>query len=91
MVQIVTQDGFIDIQVLDKGSRLGDKGALFYTFAYELLSTRGRKRILTAVSIFQKKLFIVTGTYKCSTENCETQTGEIEYLKQSVDSFDILV
>lgn len=90
---VVFQDGFIDLQMLEKNSRLGEKGALFYTFNYELLSSRGRKRILTSVSIFTKNLFIATATYKCAKTSCDVDQSkaEIESLKESIDSFDILL
>ncbi len=38
---------------------------LLYDFEYDLMSTRGHKRIFNTVTIFKSKLFIVNAVYKC--------------------------
>ncbi len=51
--------------VSQSSRRLPDSNALLYDFEYELDSTRGRKRILNSVTIYDSKLFILNAAYKC--------------------------
>lgn len=87
----LSQDGFLNLSVFEESSKLGRSGALLYSYDYEISTTRARKRIITAVTIFNSKLFIVTGTCKCPKAACGVEEeGVVASLKECVDSFDPL-
>lgn len=85
------QDGFLSLNLFEESSKFGGNGALLYFYDYEINTTRARKRIITAVSIFNSNLFIVTGTCKCPKAACGVEEeGVVALLKKCVDSFDTL-
>lgn len=74
-----------------QSSRPGSGGALLYDFEYELSSTRGRKRILNTVTIYDSKLFIVNANAKCGKEACsEENEATVALLRSVARSFDVL-
>ncbi len=78
------------MQLLSSGSRTGAAGALLYFYEYELDSTRGRKRVLDAVSIFSSKLYILSATAKCGKEACSAEDqATVDLLRRVSDSFDV--
>ena len=64
------QESTLDVQLLSSGERTGAAGARLYCYEYELDSTRGRKRVLDAVTIFSSRLYILSATAKCGKEAC---------------------
>lgn len=78
-----------------QSERSGAGGALLYDYEYELDSTRGRKRILNTVSIYNAKLFILNAVAKCEKEEagaCGAAPVEaaLEALRRTAASFDVL-
>lgn len=50
-----TQESTLGVQLVSQSSRDGTAGATLYEYEYELDSTRGRKRILNTVTIFNSR------------------------------------
>ncbi|KAF5833333.1 hypothetical protein DUNSADRAFT_10413 [Dunaliella salina] len=76
-------------------------GATLYDYEYDLNSTRGRKRILNTVTIYNSKLFILNGNLKCDKVEgqedggsadapCIAPPGSLDALRAAARSFDVL-
>jgi hypothetical protein len=86
---LVAQDGFISVELLSQQQRIGTQGALFYSFEYDLKSTRGQKRVLSVVTIRDAKLLIFNGQHKCGQGGCSaTDEATVDVLRCSAASFD---
>lgn len=90
------KESTLSVNLISQKSRVASSGALLYEYEYVVDSTRGKKRIINVVSIFDSKLYIYNGAYKCqgavdgddkADENsCE---GPVEVLMSSSASFDV--
>ena len=62
----VKKESTHSINLLSKNIRASaTSGALLYEYDYVIDSTRGKKRVLNVVSIFDYKLYIFNGSIKC--------------------------
>lgn len=86
----VLQESTQSAELLSQGSRVGGSGTQFYEYDYTISTTRGDKRILAAVGVADRKLYIVNGSVKCEGASCKDATPLVQLVKQSVASFDIL-
>jgi hypothetical protein len=78
------------VRLLGSGERTGAAGARLYCYEYELDSTRGRKRVLDAVTIFSSRLYILSAAAKCGKEACgEGDEAAVELLRRVAQSFDV--
>ena len=62
-------------------------GTKFYDFDYVIDTTRGTKRVLSYVTIVNKKLYIVNGTIKCSKGSCAGVDNVAQLLDSAMKSF----
>lgn len=88
------QESTLGASIISKSQRQGAAGALLYDIEYDLDSTRGRKRILNTVTIFDSKLYILNGQYKCAKEaegGCSTAQAEqtLAAMRSVAASFDV--
>ena len=59
-----------------------------YEYEYELESTRGRKRIVSTVTIAGGKLYVLNGTATCDKASCAAaEAGDVQMLRQIARSF----
>jgi hypothetical protein len=75
-----TQESTLSVAMVSQGTRVqeGDSAAQLYDYEYELNSTRGRKRILNTVTIFNGKLYILNAAYKCDKPGgADAQPGNV--------------
>jgi hypothetical protein len=78
------------VQLLSSGERTGGAGARLYCYEYELDTTRGRKRVLDAVTIYSSRLYILSAAAKCGQEACsEGDQAAVALLRQVAQSFDV--
>ncbi len=66
--------------------------ATLYDYEYEIASTRGTKRILNTVTIWDSKLYILNGAAKCDKDaGCATAAlaGTLDQLRAAAASFDV--
>lgn len=85
------KDGFLSASLVSESSHSGAAGATLYEYEYELESTRGRKRILNTVTIFNSRLYILNGAYKCDKEGCTPEAlGSVQRLRDIAATFDVL-
>ena len=76
------------MEILEQSSSTQDNGALQYVYEYELNSTRGRKRIVNAVTIWKSKLYIVNAQHKCEKDACaDMDESLVAVLTESVSTF----
>lgn len=76
----------------------GGSGALLYCYEYELDSTRGLKRILNTVTIYDSRLYILNGSCKCEKKGeggqggCDAGEGPatLALLRAVADTFEVL-
>eukprot|EP00250_Pteridium_aquilinum_P034042 c6927_g1_i1 orf=92-1024(-) len=78
-----------DVQLIKVNERQVHGGAPLYQLEYKLDSSRGVKRILSAVTVASKKLYILNVAYTDSSEKPLRPDTALE-LEQIVNSFDIL-
>jgi hypothetical protein len=93
------KESTLSIVLLSSKSRTSpSSGALLYEYEYVVDSTRGKKRIINVVSIYDSKLYIYNGAYKCESSGKEAQEegeegtsceGPVEILRASSASFDV--
>ena len=62
-------------------------GTKFYDFDYVIDTTRGTKRILSYVTIVNKKLYIINGTIKCGKGSCAGLDDVAQLLDTAMKSF----
>ena len=65
-------------------------GTKFYDFDYVIDTTRGTKRIMSSVTIVNKKLYIVNGTIKCGKGSCAGVEDVAQALDTALKSFTVL-
>ncbi|GIL52722.1 hypothetical protein Vafri_8513 [Volvox africanus] len=84
------KESTLGVVLLASSQRVGASGATLYEYEYELDSTRGRKRILNTVTIFNSRLYILNATYKCEKEGCSggAESG-VQLLRQVAATFDV--
>lgn len=86
------KESTISVEILSQRSRTGaTSGATIYDFEYELESTRGRKRILSTVSIASRKLYIVNASVTCDKASCVGVEGAAAALREVCASFDVVL
>lgn len=74
-----------------QGSRSSSGGATLYDYEYELDSTRGRKRILNTVTIYNARLYILNAQLKCDKEaGCGTDAALAGVLRGVAATFDVV-
>jgi len=77
--------------LLSQSQRELPSGATLYDYEYDLDSTRGRKRILNTVTIFNGQLYILNAAYKCEKgdEGCnsEAAVATVALLREVAASF----
>ncbi|KAH7439047.1 hypothetical protein KP509_04G042500 [Ceratopteris richardii] len=78
-----------DVQLIKTSERQANRGVPLYQLEYKLDSARGIKRILSAVTVASKKLYILNVAYADSPDK-PLQPEMIDLLEQIVNSFDIL-
>lgn len=84
------KESTLGVEMLVESARKGAKSALLYTYEYELNSTRGRKRVINTVTIYQSKLYILNAAYKCDKEACSAAAEEpLAQLRTVARSFDV--
>ena len=86
------KESTINVTMLRQQERQATYGTV-YDFVYELVSTRGVKRIVNAVSIVKSKLYIVNGTVGCGKGGggCgEEQQQESDALLHAAQSLDVI-
>ncbi|PSC73402.1 psbP domain-containing chloroplastic [Micractinium conductrix] len=65
-------------------------GFSIYDFEYELESTRGRKRILSTVTIAGRKLYIANGNLSCGkADSCAAAEGALPLLRAVTQSLTV--
>ncbi|KAG2501632.1 hypothetical protein HYH03_000137 [Edaphochlamys debaryana] len=87
-----SKESTLDVSLVSSATRTGATGATLYEYEYELDSTRGRKRILNTVTIFNSKLYILNAAFKCEKDSCggaEVQAG-VALLRKVAGTFDVL-
>lgn len=80
------------VELVSSGTRAGTTGATLYGYEYELDSTRGRKRIFNTVTIWDSKLYILNGQYKCASADdggCAESEQLGALLRHMAGSFDV--
>lgn len=80
------KDSTLSVAMVEQTQRDSPAGPL-YDFQYELESTRGRKRILSSVTIAGGKLYILNATAACSKESCGEVEGAVGVLRGVARSF----
>ncbi|PRW44979.1 psbP domain-containing chloroplastic [Chlorella sorokiniana] len=65
------KESTLGVTMVAQTARALPSGPAVYDFEYELESTRGRKRILSTVTIARRKLYIANGNVGCSKESCD--------------------
>ncbi|KAI5071110.1 hypothetical protein GOP47_0013361 [Adiantum capillus-veneris] len=78
-----------DVQLIKVNERLAHGGAPLYQLEYKLDSSRGVKRILSAVTVASKKLYILNVAYADTMEK-PLQPDTASILEKIVNSFDVL-
>lgn len=78
-----------DVQLIKANERQAHGGAPLYQLEYKLDSSRGIKRILSAVTVASKKLYILNVAYADTSEK-PLQPDMASLLEQIVNSFDVL-
>lgn len=85
------QESTQSAELLGQSQRTGASGTEFFEYDYTISTTRGDKRILSAVGVAGGKLYIVNGSIKCEgPEKCRENTPLIQLVRNSVASFDLL-
>ena len=88
--QCLFQDGNLKTGMKSMNLRSGASGITFYTYDYTISTTRGDKRIISAVGLYRNKLYIANGRIACSADTCDLETDLLQKMRQSIDSFDIV-
>ena len=84
------QESTLGVDILEQSSKSQGNGALQFDYEYELNSTRGRKRIINAVTIWKAKLYIVNAQHKCEKDACtEADEAVLTVLRDSVSTFEL--
>lgn len=63
-----------------------------YEFEYEVDSTRGKKRLLAAVTVAGSKLHILNASVGCGkgeTATCAPLEADLQRLRRAIASFDV--
>ncbi|EFJ49441.1 hypothetical protein VOLCADRAFT_117237 [Volvox carteri f. nagariensis] len=85
------KESTLGVVLLGSSQRVGTSGATLYEYEYELDSTRGRKRILNTVTIFNSRLYILNASYKCDKEGCgEEAERRVGLLREVAATFDVM-
>jgi len=97
------KESTLGVQLIKQYTRTsaGSTGALLYCYEYELNSTRGLKRILNTVTIYDSRLYILNAQYKCekvkeeggvTSGGCDAESGPatLALLRGVADSFEVL-
>jgi PsbP len=85
------QESTLSVELLSSSSRRGERsGVTIYDYEYELNSTRGRKLILSSVSVSNGKLYIVNGTAKCGADGCGSVEAAAGTMRAMARSFDVV-
>ncbi|KAG2434027.1 hypothetical protein HXX76_007756 [Chlamydomonas incerta] len=84
------KESTLAVSLVSSSVRQGGAGAKLYEYEYELDSTRGRKRILNTVTIFNSRLYILNAAYKCEKEACgEESLAGVQQLRRVAATFDV--
>eukprot|EP00198_Chlamydomonas_reinhardtii_P006638 XP_001695974.1 PsbP-like protein [Chlamydomonas reinhardtii] len=84
------KESTLAVSLVSSSERQGGAGAKLYEYEYELDSTRGRKRILNTVTIFNSRLYILNAAYKCEKEACgEESLAGVQLLRRVAATFDV--
>ncbi|MCO5568810.1 hypothetical protein L7F22_022510 [Adiantum nelumboides] len=78
-----------DVQLIKVDERQAHGGAPLYQLEYKLDSSRGVKRILSAVTVASKKLYILNVAYVDTSEK-PLQPDMASLLEKIMNSFDVL-
>lgn len=78
-----------DVQLIKVNERQVHGGAPLYQLEYKLDSSRGVKRILSAVTVASRKLYILNVAYADSTEK-PLLPDTASVLEKIANSFDVL-
>jgi len=63
----------------------------YYDFDYTLSSTRGNKRVVSTVCVYDKKLYIVNGQYFCKADACkDEEAAKLGEIRRALKSFSII-
>lgn len=82
------QESTKEVTLLQTVSRQASTGEPVYALEYMLDSTRGSKRLLTAVGVHGRKLYILSISYADSAQN-PTSLGFRKSMQNVLDSFDL--
>lgn len=85
------QESTKSIEMLQQATRTAPSGTELYYFDYTISTTRGDKRILSAVGVANGSLYIVNGSIKCEGPACKQDSDLLAVVEKSVKSFDIIV
>ena len=77
-------------EMLSQSTRTDSKGTTFYEFDYTLSTTRGDKRIISAVAVANRSLYIVNANVKCEGMACREDTPIVTLARESVKSFEVV-
>ena len=86
---VCAQESTKSAKLLQQDLRTGGSGTTFYEFDYTVSTTRGDKRILSAVGVANSNLYIVNGSIKCEGASCREETPIVDLVRQSIHSFDV--
>lgn len=85
------QESTKSVEMLQESSRTAASGTEFYNFDYTISTTRGDKRILSAVGVANGNLYIVNGSIKCEGSGCTASNPLVESIRKSTTTFDVLL
>ncbi|KAG2453834.1 hypothetical protein HYH02_002041 [Chlamydomonas schloesseri] len=84
------KESTLGVSLVSSSERQGAGGAKLYEYEYELDSTRGRKRILNTVTIFNSRLYILNAAFKCEKDACGQESlAGVQLLRQVAATFDV--
>lgn len=75
--------------LLTQRERVAAAGVPVYEYEYELDSTRGRKRVLNAVCVWQSKLYILNAVTKCGKEQGQCKEDVLATLRGVMGTFEL--
>lgn len=82
------KESTLSVTMVDAAVREAPSGPV-YDFEYELESTRGRKRILSTVTVVGSKLYIANGALSCSKQSCDAVTDDAALLRTATRSLQV--
>lgn len=85
------QESTKSIEMLQQSATVAPSGTQFYNFDYTISTTRGDKRVISAVGVANSNLYIVNGSIKCSGDQCKEDSQLLNTVERSVKSFDVIM